>query len=358
MISRLKHLDWPLLGSLGILASASLLSLASSGMPFFWKQLAWYVCGFLIIVVGSSFNWRWLGGQAWFRGILYWVSVFFLLFSNFQAGTVRGTKSWISIAGFQFEPSELAKLSLILVFAYFFSKRHIHAWQMRNLFVSFLFVAIPGFLTIIHPDFGSAAMIMVLWFGFILMSGIHMKRFLIGILGVVLAFSLMWAFFLKPYQKDRVVGFLSPERDPLGVNYNVIQSKIAIGSAGVFGKGFGMGTQVQFKFLPEAQTDFIFAAFTEEWGLVGALLLVSTFFFMVYRVIMIGQRAKDNYFRFICLGAGVYFTAHFLVNVGSDLGLLPVAGVTLPFVSYGGSNLLTSSVLLSIIQHIKLESSD
>jgi len=357
MMHRIKNLDFSLLGALFLLAVFSLLSLASSGMDFFWKQLLWYVVGFGLIIFGSSFDWRWLGTQVWFRALLYWGSVGLVFISNFLSGTVRGTKGWISIGGFQFEPAELVKLSVILVLSSYFARKHIHAWQTRTLFISLIFVLIPTVPIIMHPDFGSAAMVMVLWFGFILLSGINIKRFFIGVGCFLISFALLWMFVLKPYQKDRITGFFTPTRDPLGVNYNVIQSKIAIGSGGFFGKGFGMGTQVQFKFLPEAKTDFIFAAIVEEWGLFGGLCVIFAFFFSIYRVIMIGLRAKDNYFRFICLGAGVYFIAHFSVNVGSALGLLPVAGITFPFVSYGGSNLLTSSILLSIIQHIKLESS-
>lgn len=358
MMRRLKKLDFSLLAALGVLTLFSLLSLASSGMQFFWRQFAWYIIGFSLIIFGSLFDWRWIGSQTWFRAALYWGSVFLVFISNFLSGTVRGTKGWIAIGGFQFEPAELVKLSLILVLSSYFARKHIHAWQTRTLFISFVFVLIPTIPIILHPDFGSAAMVMVLWFGFIMLSGVNTKRFFIGVGAFLLAFVLMWMFVLKPYQKERITGFFNPTRDPLGVNYNVIQSKIAIGSGGILGKGFGMGTQVQFKYLPEAQTDFIFAAIVEEWGLIGGLALFGAFFLMVYRVIMIGLRAKDNYFRFICLGSGVYFLAHFTVNVGSAMGLLPVAGITFPFVSYGGSNLLTSSVLLSIIQHIKLESSE
>jgi rod shape determining protein RodA len=357
MMLRLKQFDWALVAGLGVLAAASLVSLASSSIGQFWRQLLWYGVGFFIIIVGSRLNWRWIGSQAWFRYSLYFVGIAFLIVSNLQSGTVRGTKSWITVAGLQFEPGEIVKLALILVFAHFFARRHIEAWRIKNIALSFMYAAIPAGLIAIHPDFGSAFTIMALWFGFLLVGGVHVKRFLLGAGVVLLAAVLMWSFFLKPYQQQRITGFLFPERDPLGVNYNVIQAKIAIGSAGFWGKGFGMGTQVQFHFLPEAQTDFLFAAFVEEWGILGGLLVLLTFFFIVYRVLMIGLRARDNYFRLISLGGGLFFIIHFFVNVGSNLGLLPVAGITFPFFSYGGSNLLTSSIILSIIEHIKLESS-
>ena len=357
MMRSLRNFDWGIIAGLCVLVAASLVSLASSNIAFFWRQIVWYAIGFFIIIVGSRFDWRWLGSQGWFRQGLYWVSVGLVLFSNLQSGTIRGTKSWISIAGIQFEPGELTKLALILIFADFFARRHIHAWRAKNIITSFLYAALPAGLIAIHPDLGSATIVMSLWFGYMLMSGVHVKRFLLGVGVVVLAAALMWSFFLKPYQRDRITSFLSPERDPLGVSYNVIQAKIAIGSAGFWGKGFMMGTQTQFKFLPESQTDFLFAAFVEEWGFVGGILVLLTFLFIVYRLISIGLRARDNYFRLISLGGGLFFVVHLFINVGANLGLLPVAGVTLPFFSYGGSNILTSSIILSIIQHIKLESS-
>lgn len=357
MTIRWNKFDWGLLVGLFVLASASLLSLASSNIDFFWRQLMWYGLGFFIIIVGSRFDWRWLGSQAWFRQGLYWMSVGLVLYSNFQSSTIRGTKSWISIGGIQFEPGELVKLALILIFADFFAKRHIHTWRAKNIIISFMYAAIPAGLIAIHPDFGSAFIVMMLWFGYMLMGGVHVKRFLLGMAVAGVGVVLMWTFFLKPYQQERITGFLFPERDPLGVSYNVIQAKIAIGSAGLLGKGFQQGTQTQLKFLPESHTDFLFAAYVEEWGFVGGTVILLTFLYIVYRVLLIGLRARDNYFRLISLGGGLFFIIHFFVNVGSNLGLMPVTGVTFPFFSYGGSNILVSSVILSLIQHIKFESS-
>ncbi|MEK7089646.1 MAG: FtsW/RodA/SpoVE family cell cycle protein [Patescibacteria group bacterium] len=357
MIFGSRHLDFGIITGLVIIAATSLVSLASANIAFFWRQLIWYALGFFIIVVGSRFDWRWMGGQRWFRYGLYWISIAFIIYSNLQTGTVRGVKSWISIAGIQFEPGELVKLALIFIFADFFAKRHIHAWQAKNILISFFYAALPATLIAIHPDLGTAFIVMTLWFGYMLMSGVHVKRFLFGIGVFICSVLLMWSFFLMPYQKARITSFAFPERDPLGASYNVIQAKVAIGSAGFWGKGFKMGTQTQLHFLPESKTDFIFAAFVEEWGLVGGIVLLLTFLYIVYRVILIGQRAHDNYFKLISLGGGLFFIVHFFVNVGSNLGLLPVTGVTFPFLSYGGSNLLTSSIILSVIQHIKLESS-
>lgn len=355
-IHRLRNFDWVLLGAVAFLACASLVMLYSYNQTYFFRQLAWYSIAFCIIIFGSRIDWRSLTSQTWFRYGLYWLSIAFLVFSNLQKGTVRGTRSWLSIAGFQFEPSELAKLALIFILAHFFSRKYIAAWQYKNIFLSLLYTAIPAFLVIIHPDFGSTIIILSLWLVFFLAGGVRAKRFVVGMVLAMIGVVCLWTFVFKQYQKDRITGFLFPERDPLGVNYNVIQSKIAIGSAGFWGKGFQGGTQTQLKFLPEAQTDFLFAAFVEEWGVFGGLVLLAVFGTVLYRVIRIGLRAGDNYSRFIVLGTGSFLIVHFFINVGSNIGLVPVAGITFPFFSYGGSNLLTTATLLSIIEHIKLES--
>ncbi len=359
MIKKLgfAHFDWALLGGMVFIACASLVTLGSAGGVFFWRQFVFYVVAFFIIILGSQWNWRLLWTNGWFRYGFYSFSVALVAVTYVLPRTIRGTKSWITFAGFQFEPVELVKLALIFVFAYFFSKRHLVAWQWKTAFASLLLTAFPALLILKHPDFGGAFTVMVIWATFFLMGGIHTKRFFIGVVVAMLACVALWSLVLKPYQKDRITGFLSPEKDPLGINYNVIQSKIAIGSAGFFGKGFGGGTQVLLGFLPEAQTDFLFSAFVEEWGVLGGILLLLTFFGVVYRIIIIGSRARDNYARLFSLGTSVFLLVHFAVNVGSTLGMVPVAGVTFPFFSYGGSNLLTTAVLLGIIEHIKLESS-
>lgn len=357
MTLRLRNLDWVLVGALGMLAAAGLLLLASTAPDLFWKQMMWYAFAFGIIIFGSQIDWRWLGNQQWFRGGLYWISVLLLLISNVQSHTIRGVKNWLVIGGIQFEPVEIAKLGLVFVLASFFSRKHLSAWQGKNIFLSFVYAIIPAALAVIQPDFGSAIVVVAIWAGFLLTSGVNKKRLALGVLAAIVLGVLLWSFLLEPYQKDRLTAFLFPERDPFGINYNVIQAKIAIGSAGILGKGFGRGTQTQLHFLPEAQTDFIFSAFIEEWGLLGGLIIVLTFFLILYRLIRVGVRVSGNYSKFVVLGTVTIFAVHFFINTGSNMGLTPVTGIPFPFFSYGGSSLLTVSVLISIIEHIKLESS-
>jgi rod shape determining protein RodA len=357
MIGRSHTLDWKLIAALAFIAAASIVSLSSFAPSFAWSQLVWFGVAFSLIVWGSRLDWRWLGGQAWFRYGLYWLSVAFLIATHLQTTLVRGTKSWLSLGFTQFQPAEFAKLALIILFAGFFSRRHIAAWRGKNILVSLAYLLLPVALTITHPDFGSAAIMVGIWVGFLIMSGVNRKRLAVGVVAAVLVAVLLWTFVLEDYQKERVLGFVAVDNDPLGINYNVLQSKVAIGSAGLFGKGFGAGTQTQLHFLPEAQSDFLFAAFVEEWGFVGGGALLLTFLYVVYRLMRIGQGARDNYSRFVVLGSGLFFLIHFFINVGSAVGYIPVAGITFPFFSYGGSNVLTSGILLSIIQHIQLESS-
>ncbi|MBI5079063.1 FtsW/RodA/SpoVE family cell cycle protein, partial [Candidatus Wolfebacteria bacterium] len=203
-----------------------------------------------------------------------------------------------------------------------------------------------------QPDLGSALILFFIWFGFLFVSGISWRHLIVFSLIFLIAGTAMWAGFLKDYQKERIIGLFSPGRDPLGVNYNVIQAKIAIGSAGFFGKGFSQGTQTQLGFLPEAQTDFIFAAVIEEFGLAAGFLAIAAFAVLIFRIIKIGFNSDNNFSRFFCLGTSILFCAQFILNVGSNIGLTPVIGVTFPFLSYGGSSLLTNLILVGIIQSI------
>lgn len=353
----LRHFDWKLLGALAVVGGAGLVTLASIAPEFFFRQLLWYGLAIAVMVAAAAIDWRWLGGERWFRFGFYGVALLSLIATYLQGTVIRGTRSWLVIGGFQFEPVELMKVALILLLAHFFARRHLEAWRGKNIILSLLAVGAPVALVMFHPDLGSALIILAIWAGIFLSSGIHVRRFLGGAALAAVAGVLLWNFALAPYQKARVTGFLFPERDPLGASYNVIQSKIAIGSAGFLGKGFGGSTQARLGFLPAAHNDFLFAAFVEEWGAAGALILLGAFFVFLVRILTIGARARDNFSRFIAIGATSLFLTQFFVNTGSNVGLLPVTGLTFPFLSYGGSSLLTSALLVGILQHIHVESS-
>ena len=352
-----KKMDWPLLLALAFLALAGLLSLASTNAAFFWQQLVWVSAGLAAIFALSQIDLRPFLTARWFYLGFFGAAILLLVATYFFASPIRGARSWLTLGGLKLQTSELVKPALIMLFAVFFSRRHVQIARVRNLLVSFLYFALPAFLIIIQPDLGTTMILFGIWLSFLLVSGVRWRHLLAALLIFALIAAVAWIYFLKDYQKDRILGLFFPERDPLGINYNVIQSKIAIGSAGFFGKGFGQGTQAQLGFLPEAQADFIFAAFVEEWGMLGGLLVVGAFLLLIARIVGIGFKSANNFGAFACLGTAAMFVLHFLFNVGSNLGFFPVVGVPFPFFSYGGSSFLTNALLIGIIQQIKIRSS-
>ena len=348
----LKNLDWKLNFAVLFLTTTGLLSLASAKPELFWKQLLFFGIGLICVFLTVQFDWRpFINYKTVILGIYLFI-IFLVFITYFFAPTVRGVKGWLPIGPFQFQASEFAKIVLIVLFANFFKKRHISIARVSNLLISFVYFAAPAFLVLIQPDLGSVLILFSIWFGFLLVSGIKWRHLAIALIIFSLAGISMWFYGLHDYQKNRILGVFLPERDPLGANYNVIQAKIAIGSGGFFGKGFGQGTQTQLGFLPEAGTDFIFAAIVEEFGFLVGLLIIFAFLVLAFRIIDIGLAADNNFSRFICLGAVIFWGVQFMLNIGSNLGLTPVIGVTFPFLSYGGSSLLTNLILIGMIQSI------
>ncbi|HAS94805.1 TPA: rod shape-determining protein RodA [Candidatus Wolfebacteria bacterium] len=354
MFSYLRHFDWKLNGAVALLSLASLVGLASISMDLFWKQLLFIVIGLVLMLFVTYFDWR---SFANYRGVIlgvYGVAIFLLILTLIIAPEIRGNKAWIPIGPFQFQASVFANLALIIVLASFFRKGHRSIAHLSTLAKSFIYFAIPAGLVYLQPDLGSVLLMFSVWFGFVLVSGIRWRHLVAAFMIFDVIGALGWAVFLKPYQMDRIVGVFFPDRDVLGVNYNVIQAKIAIGSAGLFGKGFGQGTQVQLGFLPEAHTDFIFSGITEEWGLITGFLLIGAFFWIIVRIVAIGLVERNSFSQFICLGIALFLLANFVFNTGSNIGLVPVIGVPYPFLSYGGSHILAEFILLGMIQSIKL----
>jgi len=356
MIAAIKRIDWPLMGGVALVVAAGLLMLASSAPDLFFKQIIVAAVGFGIAMLGPFIDLRPIVSYRWTILVFFILSVFGLGLVHLLGTEVNGAKSWIDLGFFRLQPSEFAKIALILVLAAFFSRRHVGIRRLGVIAGSFAYFIVPAFLILTEPDLGSTLIFFGIWFGFLLVAGLPI-RYVLSSLGLfALAGILAWNFGLKTYQKERISAVFHPEFDPLGVNYNVIQSKNAIGSSGLFGKGFKQGAVVQLGFLPAAQTDFAFASFTEEWGLVGALIVIASFGTIIFRIAIIGAKARGNFYKFTCLGAMIFFLLHFIVNLGSALGFMPVIGVVFPFLSYGGSNLLTSFALISIIQSIVAKS--
>ncbi len=337
---------------LGFLVASSLVVLSSISPHLFNLQMIWVVLGSLLILFFILKDWRTLIKYRWFINGLYVLSIALLILVYFKGPVINQTRGWLVVGPFNFQPVELLKVSLILFLANFFSRKHQTIGHWKTIIVSFIYFAIPAFLVAIQPDFGSMLILFGIWFGFLLVSGLPLKRLAVAVLVFAVAGLIMWNSVLKDYQRERIIGVFYPEKNALSINYSVNQSKIAIGSAGFFGKGYNQGSQTQLGFLTEPETDFILAAFIEEWGWLFGFLAIFAFGYLVFRILRIASWASQNFEKFVCLGAAVSLIWQFFLNVGSVLGLSPVIGVTFPFLSYGGSSLLTSFFLIAIINAI------
>jgi rod shape determining protein RodA len=261
----------------------------------------------------------------------------------------HGAQSWFDFGFFSFQPSDFAKVALIIILAKYFSRRHIEIANVRHILISGFYAFIFFILVLSHPDLGSAMIIALIWLGMIMVSGVSKKHLLAMIAVALVSFILLWSFAFKEYQKDRIRNFIDPLSDIRGAGYNAYQSTIAVGSGSMFGKGVGYGTQSRLKFLPEYQTDFIFAAYAEEWGFVGVIILFTLYGIIIWRIILIAMNGASNFEILFGAGTAIYFIVHIAINVGMNIQLLPVTGTPLPLMSYGGSHMLSEMILLGIL---------
>ncbi|MBU1015179.1 rod shape-determining protein RodA [Patescibacteria group bacterium] len=358
MFTHIRRLDWTLAGSALLLSGLGLVSLYSSSLGLgdfgnFQKQGIFLVVGVILMIVFSLVDWRLLKNDPFFIFFLYVFALVALGGLLIFAPEIRGVQGWYRIGGVSIDPVEYTKLILIIAMAKYFSFRHMEIYRIRHILVSGAYFGIPIGLIFLQPDLGSAILLAFLWGVLLIVAGIRLRH-LLALLGIgVLLLAVGWTTMLQDYQKDRIFAFLEPELDPLGIGWNQMQAEIAIGNGGLWGRGIGGGTQTQYGFLPEPQTDFIFAAFAEEFGLVGIFLLVGLFLFFVRRVLRIGLAAHRNFPRLFAAGFATLLIAQFFVNIGMNLGFLPIIGLSLPLVSYGGSSLLMTYAALGILQSIR-----
>jgi rod shape determining protein RodA len=342
--------DWLLvLFMIPVLASGLITMKSFTGeTSFFSHQLMWIGISFSFLFIFSFIDFRFLKRtDVLVTLFLIFSSLLLLLF--FFGHTAKGAQSWFSLGGFSFQPSDMMKLIVILMLAKYFSRRHIEIGNLKHILISGLYAFIPFLLVFLQPDFGSAIIIFFIWFGMTLVSGIS-KRHLLMVVGVMaVSFVLLWGFVFEPYQKARVVNFIQPLSNIHGSGYNVYQSTIAVGSGQILGKGVGFGTQSRLNFLPEFETDFIFAAFSEEWGFVGVIILFILIGLIIWRILRMALLGTTNFEILYGLGLAIYFMTHFIINIGMNIGIMPVTGITLPFMSYGGSHLLTEFIGLGIL---------
>ncbi len=340
----------------GILIAASLLILSAISLHFFAFQIIWVVLGAGLVVASLFVDVRAIFNARWLVWGLYAAALALMVIALLAAPVIRNTHNWLVLGPFSLQPVELMKVALILLYANYFSRRHLAIARWKNIFTSFIFFIVPAAISVKLPDLGSALIFFGIWFGFLLLLGLPWRRTVVAIAVIALTAGLIWTYVLKDYHRARILGFLYPNQNALGINYSVTQSKIAIGSAGLWGKGYGQGTETQLGFLSEPSEDFIFAAFIEEWGIVGGLVIVAAFLFLIFRILRIGALADENFEKFICLGAAMMFGVQFLLNTGSATGLTPVVGVTFPFLSYGGSSMIANFFILSVVNSIRKSS--
>ncbi len=331
---------------LSILAT---LSISQGSLERFWRQLVFFVIGLLIMVVLARVDYRYWRG---YTGLMY-VAVLGLLVVTVLFGVeIRGTRGWIFFFGLQFQPVEIVKVALTLVLAVFFTTTQERTFGLRDLGKSAFLLLLPVVLIWLQPDFGSSLILIVVWVGMLIVRGLTRRQWTI-LLGVGAIVSIgAWLFFLQSYQRDRIMAFVGLKNDPLGVEYNIRQSMIAIGSGGFLGAGLGQGTQGQLRFLPEATTDFLFAVIAEELGFVGSIMVLVLYAFLFYRILVYIARVRDDFSRYFGFGIGLIFFSHFMMNIGMNLGVIPVVGVPLPFVSYGGSALISSWIAIGLLQSL------
>jgi len=356
MLQHLKKLDWLLVFSAVILVSFGLASLYSSGgdeLTNFKKQLLWLAIGFFLMAAISLFDYRILKNFTAPIVIFYGISVLMLAGLLVFGTTVRGAESWYRIGAITVEPVEIAKIAIILLLAKYFSMRHIEMYRIRHIIVSGVYALFPAGLVVLQREIGSLLVILSIWLGIMIIAGIKIKHLvLLGLAGLAV-FLISWNFLFHDYQRERFTSFLNPESDPQGAGYNALQARIAVGSGGVWGRGLGEGTQTGLGFLPEPQTDFIYAAIVEEMGFVGAILLLVCFAFLLLRVMKILRHAQNNFARLVAAGFLVMLTSQTFINMGMTLGIMPITGIPLPFVSYGGSGLIALFAMIGILQSIR-----
>ncbi len=354
IVGYLREVDLPLLVAVVAILFVSALNvygITGGESTFFTKQVLFSIIGLALMVAASFFNHRYLKNYSLPVLTLYVVAIGLLVFA-LAFHPVRGSRAWIAIGNFTLEPSEVMKLAFIALMAKYFSQRHIHIRQLRHIIVSGAYLAIPLGIILLQPDLGSGVLLMLIWGGMLVAAGIDRRHLLALLLLAVAGAYLSWAFALKPYQKERLVAFVDPYQDPTGIGYNVIQSKIALGSGRWFGKGLGEGTQATLGFLPEAHNDFAFAAFAEQFGWVGTATLLGLIALVVLRILAIGRRATHNFGKLFCVGLAIMILVHVFVNAAVNVGILPITGIPFSFLSYGGSHLLVLMIGIGIVQSI------
>ncbi|MEM7828532.1 MAG: rod shape-determining protein RodA [Candidatus Aenigmatarchaeota archaeon] len=356
----LRNFDFFLLILTLILLVAGLINLYSatynhpSGGPssIFFRQIYWTLIGVFVLLVFSFFDYHLLENYSY---QIYVLTIALLILVLIAGKTVGGARRWIGMGSFTIQPSEFAKLSVILVLSRYFSQRpNPYGHGFLDIIPPLILTAIPSLLILLQPDLGTSALLMIVGFSLFVYAGLRFYPLLFMTVAGTLSTPIMWEF-LKDYQKKRIIHFLNPESDPLGAGYHLLQSKIAIGSGKIIGKGFMEGKQGQLHFLPEGHTDFIFSVFAEEWGFLGSVVLLCIIAMIIIKGFLIAAGARDRFGTYLAASISFYFLWHSAINIAMVTGLIPVVGIPLPFMSYGGSFLITVMASMGILINISMK---
>ncbi len=345
-----KRFDWTLFAPALVLSLIGILTMSTfgQGVSVAPRQFVWLLMACVLYGVLSTLDMRFIRATPVIM-TMYGVSVLLLAALLVIAHPVMGARAWFSFGGVAFQPADFAKLTLIALLAKYLSRRHVAIGDIRHIIVSGFYAGVLIGLIVVEPDMGNAIIFSSLWLLMMLVSGISKKHLAaLGVLALA-AGLVLWFGGLKEYQRQRILSFVNPAYDIHGAGYNAYQAEIAVGSGQLLGKGIGQGTQSKLKFLPEYQTDFIFAAFAEEWGFLGVVLLLSLYAALFFRLVHIARAAATNFDTFFTLGVLSLFACHLAIHVGINLGLLPVTGTTIPFMSSGGSHLMLEFGALGVI---------
>jgi len=350
--SAFRKFDFFLFLPIVLITSFSLLIISSTYPDAAKQQLIFAILGFTVYFLLLSIDYRYLKN---FYLPIFAILVAVLLAVIVFGPEVRGASRWINIGGFRFQPAEFTKPLILVVLAGFLSKNYEAQVSLRFIIRSLPWIVVPTVLVFLQPDLGTALSFLVVWGGMLFLSPIPLGYFFgLGLISILIA-PLLWHILL-PYQKTRILVFINPMQDTLGAGYNVLQAMIAVGSGKIIGRGFGRGPQSHLRFLPEHHTDFIFASLAEEWGFVGALVLLGLFTILILRMILVSQRSANIFGFYLCVGAVFLFLSQLLINIGMNVGIMPITGIPLPLVSYGGSSLIGHMMILSLVQNVAIRS--
>ena len=354
---KFKNFDYILLACILFLGFISLATMYSTdGGQVLFHTKSHFIK--LIIFTGMMLVISFINIKFWFSiGYLSYVAVIALLFWTYWFGiTSSGSQRWVDLYFINLQPSELMKIFIILCLAKYFHRMKLqNVNSIYTILTSLMIILLPMGLVIVQPDLGTSLLIAISGIAVLWFAGINHKYFIYTMLGFVISLPFIIAF-LKPYQKLRVLTFLNPDRDPLGAGYQIIQSKIAVGSGGLFGKGFLKGTQSYLEFLPEKHTDFIFTLFSEEFGFVGSFILLLIYAVIIYRIVRIGALSRSFFAKIFCYSFGAAIFVYITINMSMVLGLLPIVGSPLPIMSYGGSSMLATMIGFGVVMSAKVHS--